>query len=66
MPETVIPDALLGCLERHGANVARFASGLRSAGLTDAQIEAGVAVIIESFKVEFVNAVESLKVTEHV
>lgn len=59
--DTSIPPALQGCLDRHRTNVARFAQRLRMAGLSEAQIRSGVAMIVDSYKAELQSAMNCLQ-----
>ncbi len=56
-----LPPALRSCLDRHRANVTRFAQNLRMAGLSDSQIQSGVAVIVDSYKAELQSAMNHLQ-----
>src|ERR1700744_4776921 len=50
--EIEIPPVLRASVERHQANLARLLQSFRAAGLDEAQIEAAVTVVIDSYKHE--------------
>jgi hypothetical protein len=58
--EIEIPPILRASVGRHQANLARLLESLRAAGMDDAQIEAAVTVVIDSYKHELLQAIRSL------
>lgn len=61
--DAVIPAVLQASVDRHQKNLARLLDSLRAAGMDEAQIEAAVTVIIESYKHELLQAIRNLTVS---
>lgn len=55
-----IPDALQDSLEKHRGNLLRLIENLRTAGLSEAQIETSVSVMVESYKTELLRAIKTM------
>ena len=55
-----IPDALQESLERHRSNLVRLVETLRTAGLSETQIETSVSVMVESYKAELLRAIKTM------
>lgn len=55
-----IPPELEESLLRHRKHIVELIVSLRSAGITEAQIEASVSVVIASYKGELLNAIKRL------
>ncbi len=55
-----VPDALLASLQRHRENLARLVRSLQSAGVGEAQIEASVTVVVESYRDELLHAIKTM------
>ena len=55
-----IPDALQESLERHRQNLGRLVTSLKSAGVSDEQIETSVTVIVASYKEELLRAIRAM------
>jgi hypothetical protein len=58
--EVEIPPLLLASVGRHQANLARLLQSFREAGMDEAQIEAAVGVVIDSYKHELIQAIRTL------
>jgi hypothetical protein len=58
--ETGIPPVLQASVERHQANLVGLLNSFRAAGLEEAQIEAAVTVVIDSYKHELLEAIRTL------
>lgn len=54
-----IPPELEESLQRHRENLARLIISLRSAGISEAQIEESVSIIVASYKVELMEALKT-------
>jgi hypothetical protein len=54
-----IPPELEESLRRHRENLVRLVTTLRSAGISQAQIEESVAVIVASYKYELMQALNA-------
>jgi hypothetical protein len=61
--EVAIPPVLQASVKRHEANLARLLQSFRSAGMGEAEIEAAVTVVIDSYKHELLQAIRSLTAT---
>ena len=55
-----IPEALQESLQRHRQHLAKLIMDLKSAGLSETQIETSVCVIVESYKQELLRAIKAL------
>jgi hypothetical protein len=55
-----IPPELEESLHRHRENLSRLIISLRSAGISEAQIEESVSVIVASYKDELMQALKTL------
>jgi len=55
-----IPEELQASMERHRANVLNLVKNLQSAGISEAQIEASVSVIVASYREELLRAIKSM------
>ena len=55
-----IPAELEDSLQRHRENLARLVVTLRSAGLSEEQIEESVSVIVASYKSELLRTIKSM------
>ena len=53
-----IPEALQESLQRHRENLAGLVANLQSVGVSEAQIEASISVIVESYKEELLRAIK--------
>jgi hypothetical protein len=62
--EIGIPPVLQASVERHQANLVRLLQSFRAAGMEEAQIEAAVTVVIESYKHELLQAIRTLTASE--
>ena len=62
--ETEIPLVLRASVERHQANLARLLHSLRASGMDEAQIEASVIVVIDSYKHELIQAIRTLSAAD--
>jgi hypothetical protein len=62
--EVEIPPILQESVVRHQANLARLLQSLRAAGMDEAEIEAAVTVVIDSYKRELLQAIHSLTASE--
>jgi hypothetical protein len=62
--EIGIPPVLQASVERHQANLMRLLVSFRAAGLDEAQIEAAVTVVIDSYKHELLEAIRTLTASE--
>ncbi len=62
--EPAIPSILRASVERHQANLARLLQSLRAAGMDEAQIESAVAIVIDSYKIELLQAIRALKASD--
>ena len=60
-----IPELLHASVERHTVNLARLVASLKSAGMTESQIDAGVATIVESYKAELLVAIRTIVGVTH-
>ena len=58
--DLVIPAPLQESLERHRENLATLVANLQSAGVHEAQIEASVSVIVDSYKQELLRAIRAM------
>jgi hypothetical protein len=58
--EIGIPPVLRASVERHQANLANLLHSFRAAGFEEAQIEAAVTVVIDSYKNELLQAIRTL------
>ena len=58
--ELEIPEPLQQSLARHRDHLAQFVMSLRSAGLSETQIEMSVSVMVESYKQELLLAIKAL------
>lgn len=57
---TPIPEELRASVARHQENLLRLMESLRAAGMEEAQIEAAVTTLIESYKRELLEAIRAL------
>ena len=55
-----IPDSLQESLQRHRENLGRLVSSLRTAGLSEEQIEASVSTMVDSYKQELLRAIKAM------
>ena len=55
-----IPEQLQDSLRRHRENLARLVASLQSVGVSEAQIEASISVIVESYKEELLRAIKMM------
>jgi hypothetical protein len=62
--EVEIPPVLQESVVRHQANLARLMQSLRAAGMDEAEIEAAVTAVIDSYKRELLQAIRSLTTSE--
>lgn len=53
-----IPEQLQESLQRHRENLARLVASLQSVGVSEAQIEASISVIVDSYKEELLRAIK--------
>lgn len=58
--ELDVPEALQASLARHRANLACLVASLRSAGMTETQIELSVSVMIDLYKQELIRTIKEL------
>ncbi len=58
--DLAIPPALEESLQRHRKHIVELILNLRSAGVTEAQIEASVSVVIASYKTELLQTIKRL------
>ncbi len=58
--EIQVPEALQESLQRHRSNLATLIRSLEAVGLTDAQIESNVSVIVASYKEELLRAIKAM------
>jgi hypothetical protein len=58
--ELEIPPVLQASVRRHEAHLARLLESFRAAGMDEAQIEAAVSVVIDSYKGELLQAILTL------
>jgi hypothetical protein len=62
--EMGIPPALQASVERHQANLVSLLHSFRAAGLGEAQIEAAVTVVIDSYKHELLQAIRTIRASD--
>ncbi len=55
-----IPAELQSSLDRHRQNLARLIVSLKSAGLSEEQIESSVSVVVASYKDELTRAIKMM------
>jgi hypothetical protein len=55
-----VPEPLQFSLNRHRENLARLVMSLQSVGMTEAQIETSVAVVVSSYKDELLRAIKAM------
>ena len=55
-----IPEPLQESLQRHRENLATLVANLQSVGVHEAQIEASVSVIVDSYKQELLRAIKEM------
>ena len=55
-----VPEQLQPSLERHRHNLARLILSLRSAGLSEEQIDQSVSAVVASYKEELLLAIKSI------
>lgn len=58
--ELDIPEELQENVDRHREHLGRLVSNLRSAGMTDTQIELSVSVMVDSYKQELIRTIKKL------
>jgi hypothetical protein len=63
--EIAIPPVLRASVERHQANLAKLLQSFRAAGMHEAEIEAAVTVVIDSYKHELLQAIRMLTASDH-
>jgi hypothetical protein len=59
-----IPAVFRASVERHQANLARLLQSLRAAGMDEAQIDAAVTVVVDSYKHELLQAIRTLMASD--
>ena len=55
-----IPEPLQESLHRHRENLATLVANLQSVGVSEAQIEASISVIVASYKEELLRAIKRM------
>jgi len=55
-----VPPELEASIQRHRANLVQFILSLRSAGISEDQIEESVTVIVTSYKEELIRTLKTL------
>ncbi len=55
-----IPEVLHESMRRHQENLVRLIRSLQSAGLSEAEIEVSVSVIVASYRSELIHALKSI------
>lgn len=53
-----IPKQLQDSLQRHRENLAKLVADLQSVGVSEAQIDASISVIVDSYKKELLRAIK--------
>lgn len=59
-----IPPELRASVARHQENLLRLMASLRAAGMDEAQIEAALTTLVDSYKRELLEAIRTLRTAE--
>ncbi len=60
-----LPASLQSCLDRHRENLAQLVSSFKSAGLSEAEIERSLSIVIASYKAELAEVIPTMMRQEH-
>jgi hypothetical protein len=58
--EMDLPPSLQSCLDRHRRNLAHLVSSFKSAGISEAEIERSVSIVVASYKAELAQVIPTM------